>query len=341
MTSRRKCTRTGTEPGLSTKTVGTDNKFSRKWIRHSILSALCLLFLATPYSWAQARGGARQQALPRQQGQNPDGMHITIWSALKTHGVGQHDYARFLGEWAGLLTEHGAVVDGAIHPPTSDDLKDTDVLIIFRGDAGFLDDSEHEWGLGITKATIEEYVKRGGGLVLFHDAVCCPDAAYWSSLVGGAKTHGEVNYSAGPIAYTIVDKSDPIMKDMTDIILWDEAFFRMTWAKDPAIHVLATGKIPPSRSAGDHEGEDVPQIWKYEHTLPGGQPARAFVWMQGHTHSNFDNWQIQRTLLRGISWAAKKPVNELLDYEPPARPAFPKPPAGAASPKMPPAGGGR
>ena len=50
-------------------------------------------------------------------------------------------------------------------------------------------------------------------------------------------------------------------------------------------------------------------------------PARAFVWMQGHNYSNFGNYQIQRTLLRGIAWAAKKPVDELIDYVAPPRPA--------------------
>jgi hypothetical protein len=61
----------------------------------------------------------------------------------------------------------------------------------------------------------------------------------------------------------------------------------------------------------------VPQIWTYEHTLAGGQPARAFVWMQGHEYANFANYQIQQMLLRGIAWAAHKPVDTLVDYLPP------------------------
>jgi type 1 glutamine amidotransferase len=117
-----------------------------------------------------------------------------------------------------------------------------------------------------------------------------------------------------------VDKSSPITKDLSDITISDEAFFTMTWAKDPGIHVLATAKIPPTRSAGDHKDEVVPQIWTYEHTLGGGQPARAFVWMQGHTYANFANDQIQKTLLRGIAWAGKKPVDELVTYVAPPRP---------------------
>ena len=121
------------------------------------------------------------------------------------------------------------------------------------------------------------------------------------------------------IPYKIVDKSDPIMQGMPDMTISDEAFFNMTWAKDPPTHVLATAVIPGTPSAGVHKGEVVPQIWEYEHTLPGGQPARAFVWMQGHVYANFANPQIQTMLLRALAWAGKKPITELVDYVPPAR----------------------
>lgn len=252
-------------------------------------------------AWAQSVGA------PRPQGQNPNGMHIYIWAGLKSHLQGQHDYPQFLADWSKILTEHGAVVDGALHPPSSSDLEHTDVVIIYKGDAGYLTDGE--------KATLEAFVKRGGGLVNMHDSLCGPDPAYFATLLGGAKKHGEVNYTLeAPIHYTVVDKTNPIMADMSDITILDEAFFKMTWARNPGIHVLATTKIPPTKSAGEHKGEVVPQMWTYEHTPPGGQPARAFVWLQGHAYSNFSNYQIQRTLLRGIAWAAKKPVDELVDY---------------------------
>jgi hypothetical protein len=42
--------------------------------------------------------------------------------------------------------------------------------------------------------------------------------------------------------------------------------------------------------------------------------------MQGHTYANFANDQIQKTLLRGIAWAGKKPVDELVTYVAPPRP---------------------
>ena len=41
--------------------------------------------------------------------------------------------------------------------------------------------------------------------------------------------------------------------------------------------------------------------------------------MQGHDYVNFADPQLQPMLLRGIAWAAKKPVDELANYKPAAR----------------------
>ncbi len=280
--------------------------------RRRMVPGACLIMLAGA-SLTQAQLAPNAPLPP---GQNPNGLHVFLWAGLKSHQVGQHDYPQFLADWSKLLTEHGAVVDGALHAPSTADLERADVVVIYKGDAGYMTAGQ--------KTALETFVKRGGGLVNIHDSLCGPDPAYLSTLLGGAKKHGEINFTLeAPIPYTVTDPADPIVKDMSSLTLLDEAFFNLTLAKDPGIHVLATVKIPPTRSAGEHKGEIVPQIWTYEHTLPGGQPARAFVWMQGHTYTNLTNYQIERTLLRGIAWAAKKPVDELVDYVPPPRPVRP------------------
>jgi type 1 glutamine amidotransferase len=282
-----------------------------------IISAglLLILGISIPVLAApQAGSTALPPGTPPPRGQNPNGMHVYLWAGLKSHMIGQHDYPQFLADWSKLLTEHGAVVDGSLHPPTAEDLEHTDVVLIYKGDAGYMSERE--------KNDLDAYVKRGGGLVNFHDSLCGPDPAAMALLLGGGKKHGEVNYTLdAPIHYNVVDKNSPIMKDMSDITILDEAFYNMTWAKNPEIHVLATTSIPPTHSAGSHAGEVVPQIWTYEHTSEGGKPARSFVWMQGHIYANFSNYQIQRMLLRGIAWAANKPVDELINYVPPPQPA--------------------
>ena len=273
------------------------------------LAVLSLLLSAGIPVWAQGRGGNNPPPIP---GQNVNGMHIYIWAGLKTHTPGYHDYPQFLADWSKVLTEHGAVVDGSLHGPGAADLEKTDVVVIYKGDASYYD-AEH-------KAALEAFVKRGGGLVSLHDSLCGPDPEAFAQLVGGAKKHGEVNYTLeAKIPYTVVDKGNPILKEFTDFTLeGDEAFFLMTWAKDPKIHVLVNAEIDGTPSAGTHKGEIVPQMWTYEHTMPGGQPARAFVWMQGHKYADFANPMLQNTLLRGIAWAGKHPVDELVDYKPPA-----------------------
>ena len=302
-------------------------------VRQWAAGVLLLAAAAQPCLWAQ--GGRGPGGAPLPQGQNPNGLRVYLWTGLKSHGAGQHDYPQLLADWSKLLTERGAIVTGALHGPTAADLENVDVIVLYKGDAGFLTDGQ--------KAVLDAFVKRGGGFVSFHDSLCGPDPAYFAQLVGGGKKHGEVNYTLdAPIPYTVVDKANPILKDMSDMTLFDEAFYSMTWAKDPAIHVLANAVIPGTPSAGDHKGEVVPQMWTWEHTVSGGQPARAFVWMQGHTYANFANYQMQRTILRGIAWAAKRPVDELIDYVAPVRPAGGRGGRGGAAPAGGPAApGGR
>ena len=278
----------------------------------SKLGFLILSALTPSAVWSQAADAP--PGTPPPQGQNAKGVHVFIWSGLKSHREGQHDYPQFLADWSKYLTGRGAVVDGALHVPTSSDLAHTNVLVIYKGDAGFLSDTQ--------KGALEDFVKRGGGIISLHDSLCGPDPAYFATLVGGAKKHGEVNYTLeAPVHYTIADKASPLMKDFPELTVQDEAFFSLTWAKNGTVHVLANAEIAPTPSAGTHKGEVVPQIWTYEHTVPGGQPARAFVWMQGHNYSNFANEQVRKMLLRAIAWAGNRPIDELVNYvAPPPRP---------------------
>jgi type 1 glutamine amidotransferase len=268
----------------------------------TLLTACCALTFAAGLAGQQAPVPSAAPAAPAADALRP--MHIYIRAGLKSHGEGQHDYPQLLADWSKILTDHGALVDGGLHFPDARELAATDVMVMYKGDAGYMTAEE--------RAVLETYVKRGGGFVSFHDTLCGDDPAFLATILGGAKKHGEMNFSAGEIKYTIVDKQSPIMQGMSDFSIQDEAFFKMTWATDPKIHVLATAPMPSS-------GEVVPQIWTYEHTLFGGQPSRAFVWMQGHTYANFSRPDIQKMILRGIAWAGKAPIDTLVNGKAPQR----------------------
>jgi type 1 glutamine amidotransferase len=223
-------------------------------------------------------------------------LRIFIRSSAKTHPPGQHDYPQFLIDWKKLLADKGAKVAGEPRFPTADELAQTDVLVIYASDAGFVSPAE--------RAVLEPYLKRGGGVVVMHEGMCADDPAYFASIVGGAKKHGERNWSRGMIKLHFVDTAHPITKGLKDFEFDDEAFFMLT--TDPAMHVLASTPLPTAPE------QVVPQLWTMEKTLPGGQPYRAFVSMQGHYHVSFSNPAYQTLLLRGIAWAGKRPPELLL-----------------------------
>jgi len=268
---------------------------------------------AAPAGAAQAPGAAGAPAGGGRRGggggggaqaANPNAVRVYIWAGTKTHPLGLHDYPQLLADWSknqgeGLMMR-GAIVNGSLHPPSAAELANVDVIVMYKGDAEVtMTPQEHQ--------DLEAFIKRGGGFVAFHDSICVADTEWWANTVtGGAKKHGESNFSAGLLKTKIVDTAHPIMAGMKDYDTQDEAFMKMTWAKT-GVHQLATVPLP----GGPQKDEVHPQIWTYEHTLAGGQPARAFVWMQGHDYKNFSDPAIYGMLQRGIAWAAKKPLDSL------------------------------
>ena len=242
-------------------------------------------------------------------------LRVFIYAGLKTHAAGQHDYPQFLADWSKILTERGAYVTGGLQFPSARDLASADVMVVYKGDAGYLGVED--------RAALDSFLRRGGGIISLHDALCGPEPEVFAGVVGGAKKHGEVNYTLeADVPYTIVDAAHPIMQGMSAFTIKDEAFFNMTWSKAPEIKVLATATMAATPSAKGHEGEVVPQIWTYEKSLapaPTGMPYRAFVWMQGHNYANFALPHVQSMLLRAIAWTGKRPTDSLMTVVPRGR----------------------
>jgi type 1 glutamine amidotransferase len=259
------------------------------------------------------RGGRGQGGIQQSPFSTPP-IRIYLYAGLKTHAEGQHDYPQFLADWSKLLMNRNAIVDGSLHFPSEKELLNSDVVVIYKGDAGYMSMED--------RANLDAYMRRGGGIVSIHDSLCGPNPGEFADIVGGAKKHGETNFTLeANIPYTIADKEHPIMQGMTDFSIKDEAFYLMTWSKAPEVHVLANAVIDatPTAKQSGHAGETVPQIWTYEKQLtpaPTGQPYRAFVWMQGHFYSNFTNPQIQPMLLRAIAWTAHRSADTLMTERP-------------------------
>ena len=106
-------------------------------------------------------------AAPTVQAGDTRPIHVYIRAGLKSHGEGAHDYPQFIADWSKLLTDKGALVDGSFHFPSAQELANTDVMVMYKGDAGYMTASE--------KQVMEDYLKRGGGLISIHDTLCGDD----------------------------------------------------------------------------------------------------------------------------------------------------------------------
>jgi len=234
-------------------------------------------------------------------------LRVFIRASEKTHGAGEHDYPRFLQEWTTLLNQRGAVTTGALRFSTRAELDNTDVLILYAADGGNIAPPDRK--------ELERFLRRGGGIVALHDAICGTNAAWFKTIVGGAKQHGVTNWSRGLIGLYFQNYSHPITQGVANFDLQDELFYQLQLM--PGSKVLATAF---------HTASDIiPQMWIYEKGR-----SRAFVSLQGHFYASIGLPQYRGLLLRGIAWAGRRRLDSLTRNDELA--AFAYPPGGPTAP---------
>ena len=231
-------------------------------------------------------------------------LRVFIRGGVKTHGPGQHDHPRFLGEWTKLLTERGAKVEGAMDFPTADQLEKAEVLVMFAAEAGTIKPDQREH--------LDKFLKRGGGMVCIHDAVCGTDAQWFKTIIGGAWEHGHSKWYEGEMDFYYMDTEHPITKGVSNFELDDEIYYDLHMM--PEARILAASYTPkrPNNPRGGASNKpsvyDVqPQMWTYEK-----DNHRSFVSLLGHNYKTFNLPQVRAVMLRGIAWAGKRAnVDEL------------------------------
>src|SRR5882672_1161634 len=189
-------------------------------------------------------------------------LRVFIRGGVKTHGPGQHDHPRFLTEWTRLLTERGAKVDGAMDFPTAAQLDKTDVLVMFAAEAGTIAPEQ--------RAALDRFLKRGGGMVCIHDAVCGKDPQWFKTIIGGAWEHGHSKWYEGEFSFYYVDTGHAITAGVSNFDLDDELYYELHLM--PEARVLAATytpnrpdsarATPPVGPGGKPSVYDIqPQMW--------------------------------------------------------------------------------
>jgi putative membrane-bound dehydrogenase-like protein len=216
-------------------------------------------------------------------------LRIFLRGGPKTHGEGEHDHPKFVDDWKALLSERGAVVDGALTFPTAEQLARTDVLVLYAAEGGTIH--------GADRDNLDAYLKRGGGIVALHDAVCGDDSQWFKTVIGGAWEHGVAKYLEGTTDLYVTGEKSPITDGAENFRFEDEIYWEL--------HMMPEAKV---LMTGFHTVFDItPQMWTYEK-----DNYRAFVSIQGHYRESFSHPAWRTLLLRGIAWAGKRDVGLLL-----------------------------
>lgn len=216
-------------------------------------------------------------------------LRVFLRGGAKTHGPGQHDHPRFVDDWKQLLTQRGAVVEGALAFPSAEQLACTDVLVLYAADGGSIHGEE--------RARLETFLARGGGIVALHDAVCGDDPQWFKTVIGGAWEHGHSKWHEGTVDLYVTGVEHPITAGAANFRFDDEIYH--------ALHVMPEARVLIN---GFHSVFDItPQMWTYER-----DQYRAFVSIQGHNHTSFSHAAWRTLLLRGIAWAGKRDVDTYL-----------------------------
>lgn len=236
-------------------------------------------------------------------------LRVFLRGGSKTHGPagnGLHDHERWLKDWQKLLAGRGAKVDGAMKFPTGGQLENTDVLVMFAAEAGSI--------AGADRENLEKFLKRGGGIVAIHDAVCGTNSQWFKTIIGGAWEHRHSKWFEGDISFYYVNNEHPITEGASNFDLDDEVYWDLHMM--PEARILGASWQPDQRNTRGgrphpHIYGVIPQMWVYENTLEGGKPYRAFVSIPGHKYSSFEAPHYRAVLLRGIAWAGGRGVNSL------------------------------
>ena len=229
-------------------------------------------------------------------------LRVFIRAGIKTHGPGQHDHPRFLGEWTKLLTERGAKVDGAMDFPSAEQLEKADVLVMFAAEAGTIPPEQRDY--------FDKFLKRGGGVVAIHDAVCGKDAQWFKTIIGGAWEHGHSKWYEGENDLYYMDTEHPITQGVSNFEVTDEIYYDLHLMPEARIlaasytparpnHALNRANVGPGSKPSVYDIQ--PQMWTYE-----TDNRRAFVSLLGHNYKTFDLPHVRAVMLRGIAWAGKR-----------------------------------
>ena len=185
------------------------------------------------------------------------------------------------GRWRVVLTEDPSVF-------TPEGLEDFDVVVLMHTTGDVLDDA--------AEAAMEQYLRKGGGLVGIHAAADSERdwAFFGGEVLGGAwfQSHPAIQEAT----IVVEDRHHPSAAHLEGAWSRTDEWYNYVQSPRSDVHVIAS--LDESSYEGGTMGEDHPIAW----SVPVGKGA-AFYTGLGHTIESYAEPAFQRHIQGGIEWA--------------------------------------
>jgi putative heme-binding domain-containing protein len=225
------------------------------------------------------------------QNPKPETLSVVLVASKQDHGPGEHDYPAWQKKWNPLLAAAPSVtVSNAWQWPTAEQFRAANVVVFYYWN--------HEWSAE-RYAQLDEYLARGGGVVVLHSAtIADQEPEQLAERLGLAAQPQRTKYLHCPMDLTLTASTNhPITLGLPrSIPFLDEPYWPMI-GDARQVEVLATA---------EQEGKAWPMVW----TFQKGK-GRVFASILGHYSWTHDDPLFRILVLRGLAWAAGADVRRL------------------------------
>ncbi len=224
---------------------------------------------------------------------------VWVWSK-HDHDPGFHEYEKVRDKFKKLFKKLPQIKFQSVYKfPTEKQWKTAD-LVVFYLHLDELKQSQYD--------QINQFVKRGGGLVAIHEAMIMrPTGDRLASCLGLAWDDEHSSWGVMPTPYKVVKRNHDIFKGFDEKIdMVDEFYWNLTGEKKK-IDILAVSQAGPEDDTKgppdpkELDGKDWPLFWTKEEGK-----GRVFASLPGHNLFSYDDPYFRIILLRAMAWTTKE-----------------------------------
>ena len=198
-------------------------------------------------------------------------------------------------------------VEEEVRGITAQTLAPYDLIVVNYYNRG----ANQQWGAA-TQSAVEDFVRSGKGLVLYHVSLAAFDGwtEYEKMSGGNWRPNKGLGHHSDPHAFTvdIKDTDSPITKGLKASfpVEKDELYANLQWQPAGTFHVLATAYDDHSLHHNPKDTQPIPGAGANEPILWTTQygKGRVFITALGHFPDTDRNRGFQVTFARGAEWAA-------------------------------------